>query len=170
MRQQYSAKAKSYSGESLYLKNSIHHRMTRAGCTAQIFQAMTKDPESHPFLHIDAQITNHKKLPLGHLSVSLEVKGIVPLPCLSSSSSCLVISMTLAQTTRLLASCSEAARFPVLVDRVDDPVDAGVAANGLVLRVDEDDLEVFVCRVLVNPVRVEHTQVSAATSDALLSG
>ena len=38
----------------------------------------------------------------------------------------------------------------------DDPVDARIAANGLVLRVDEDDLEVFVGRVLVNPVRIQH--------------
>jgi hypothetical protein len=31
-----------------------------------------------------------------------------------------------------------------LVDWVDDPVDAGIAADGLVLRVDEDDFVVLV--------------------------
>ena len=48
--------------------------------------------------------------------------------------------------------------------RFDDPVDARVAANGLVLRVDEDDLEVFVGRVLVDPVRVQHPQIGTAAS------
>lgn len=66
------------------------------------------------------------------------------LPSLSPSSSCLIVSVTLAQTTGLLASCSETTGFAVLVDGVDDPVDAGVAADGLVLGVDEDDLEVLV--------------------------
>ena len=91
------------------------------------------------------------------------------LPGLSAASSCLVVSVTFAQTTRLLASSGETTRFTVLVDRVDDPVDAGVAADGLVLRVNEDNLEVLVGRVLVDPVRVENSQVGAATSDTLLS-
>ena len=42
------------------------------------------------------------------------------------------------------------------------------AAYSLVVRVDEDDLVVLVHTVLVNPVRVEHTQVAAAAADALL--
>jgi hypothetical protein len=112
---------------------------------------------------------NHTKLLLRHLSVSLEVEGVVLLPCLSSSCSCLVESVTLAQTTRFLASGSETTGFAVLVDWVDDPVDAGIAADGLVLRVNENDLEVFVGRVLVNPVRVENTQIGATTSNTLLS-
>jgi len=39
-----------------------------------------------------------------------------------------------------------------LVDRVDDPVDAGVTADSLVLGIDENDFKVFVGRVLVDPV------------------
>jgi hypothetical protein len=77
--------------------------------------------------------------------------------------------VTLAQTTRFLASRGEAPRFAVLVDGVDDPADARIAADGLVLRVDEDDLEILVGRVLVDPVGVEDTQVGAATPDTLLS-
>lgn len=49
---------------------------------------------------------------------------------------------------------------------VHDPVDAGITANSLVLRIDEDDLVILVCRVLVDPVRVEDSQVGAATTDA----
>ncbi len=56
------------------------------------------------------------------------------------------------------------------MDRVDDPVDARVAANGLVLRIDEDDFVVFVGGVLVDPVRIEDTQVRTATPDTLLGG
>jgi hypothetical protein len=56
------------------------------------------------------------------------------------------------------------------VDGLDDPVDAGVVADGLVLRVDEDDLKVLVRRVLVDPVRVEHAQIGASTTDTLFGG
>ncbi len=74
------------------------------------------------------------------------------LPCLSSASSGLVESVTLAQSTRLLARSSEATRLAVLVDWLDDPVDARITTDGLMLRIDEDDLKVLVGRVLVDPV------------------
>lgn len=51
--------------------------------------------------------------------------------------------------------------------RVDNPVDAGVAADSGVLGVDEDDFKVFVRRVLVDPVRVEYAQVGAAAAHSL---
>lgn len=92
------------------------------------------------------------------------------LPGLSSSGGGLVVTVTLAKSTGLLASGSETARLAVLVDWGDDPVDAGIAADGLVLRVDEDDLEVLVGRVLVDPVGVEDAQVGAAAADTLFSG
>lgn len=92
------------------------------------------------------------------------------LPCLSATSSCLVVSVTLTQSTRLLASSGETTRLAVLVNGVDDPVDAGVFADGLVLRVDKDDFEVLVGRVLVNPVGVENAQVGTTASDTLFSG
>ena len=66
------------------------------------------------------------------------------LPGLSAASGGLVVSVTLAQTTGLLASCGESTRFAVLVNGVDDPVDTSITADGLVLGVDEDDLEVLV--------------------------
>jgi len=91
------------------------------------------------------------------------------LPSLSPTSSGFVKSMTLAQATRLLASCSETTRFAVLVNRIDDPVDAGIPANGLVLRVDQDNLKVLVCGVLIDPVRVEDSQICTSSSHTLLS-
>lgn len=56
------------------------------------------------------------------------------------------------------------------MDGSNDPVDAGIAADSLVLGVDEDDLVVLVGRVLVDPVGVEDAQVGTAATDTLLSG
>ena len=53
---------------------------------------------------------------------------------------------------------------------VGDPVDTGITADGLVLGVDQDNLEVLVGGVLVDPVGVQDTQVGAATANTLLSG
>jgi hypothetical protein len=76
----------------------------------------------------------------------------LPLPSLSPPSLCLVVTMTLVEATGLLASCSEATRFTVLMDGVDDPVDTWITANGTMLRVNEDDFEVLVGAVLIDPV------------------
>ena len=75
--------------------------------------------------------------------------------------------MSLVETSALLASRRKAAHLAVLVHGLDDPVDAGVLADGLVLRVDEDDFKVLVGAVLVDPVGVEDAQVGAAAADAL---
>jgi hypothetical protein len=112
--------------------------------------------------------TGDAKLPLRHLSVSLKIESIVSLPGLSATSSCLVVSVTLAQTSRLLSCSRKTTRFAVLVNRLDDPVDARITTDCLVLRVDKDDFEVLVGGVLVDPVRVKDTQIGAATSDTLL--
>lgn len=77
--------------------------------------------------------------------------------------------MSLAQTTALLAGGRETAALAVLVDGLDDPVNAGIAADSLVVGVHQDNLVVLVGRVLVDPVRVENAQVGAATADTLLS-
>jgi archaeosine-15-forming tRNA-guanine transglycosylase len=100
----------------------------------------------------------------------LKLEGVVSLPCLSAASGSLVEPVTLAQTTRLLACSSESTGLTVLVDWVNDPVDAGITADGLVLGINEDDFVVLVGRILVDPVRVQDTQVGAAASNTLLSG
>jgi len=78
--------------------------------------------------------------------------------------------VTLAQATRFLACRSEATRFTVLVNRVDDPVDPSITTDGLVLGVNENDFEVLVGRVLVDPVRVEDAEICAATTDSFFGG
>ena len=57
-----------------------------------------------------------------------------------------------------------------LVNRLDNPVDSGVAADGLVLGVNQNDLKVFVGGVLVDPVRIEDPEVGAATANSLFGG
>lgn len=78
--------------------------------------------------------------------------------------------MTLVETTRLLACSSETTGFTVLVNCLDDPVDARITADGFVLWVDEDDLKVLVGGVLVDPVGVEDAEIGAATTDTFLGG
>lgn len=80
-----------------------------------------------------------------------------------------VVLGALSDTTVLAALGGEATSLAVLVDGVDDPVDAGVATDGLVRGVDKDDLVVGVDTVGVDPVRVQDAQVAAATADTLLS-
>jgi hypothetical protein len=105
-----------------------------------------------------------------HLPVAPEGEGVVPLPGLPATSGGVVVLVTTAETTALLAGGGKTTGLAVLVDGGDDPVDAGIAADGLVLGVDKDDLVVLVGRVLVDPVRVEDAQVGAAATNTLLSG
>jgi len=56
------------------------------------------------------------------------------------------------------------------VNRVDDPVDSWVSSNSLVRGVNEDDLEVFVGRVLVDPVGVQDSQVGASSTNSFFGG
>lgn len=140
-------------------------------------------------LQMTSEPTNLSRTPLGHpvglprrrstkqirgertpLPVAPQGEGVVAEPGLSAAGGGLVVAVTLVETTRALASGSKATSLAVLVDGVDDPVDAGVDADGLVLGVDKDDLVVLVGRVLVDPVGVEDAQVSAAAANTLLSG
>ncbi|KAH8636088.1 60S ribosomal protein L15 [Alternaria alternata] len=105
-----------------------------------------------------------------HLTVAPEGEGVVPLPGLPSASAGVVELVSTAETTALLAGGGETTSLAVLVDGLDDPVDARVAADGLVLGVDADDLVVLVGGVLVDPVGVEDAEVGAAAADTLLSG
>lgn len=124
----------------------------------------------HAELTIAQNILEISFLTSPRLSVALEVEGVVALPGLAATSGGVVEAVTFSETTGLLAGGGEATRLAVLVDGGDDPVDAGIAADGLVLGVDEDDLEVLVGGVLVDPVRVQDAQVSTAATDTLLSG
>jgi hypothetical protein len=105
-----------------------------------------------------------------HLAVAPKGEGVVPLPGLPPASGGVVVLVSTAKTTALLAGGGKSTALAVLVDGLDDPVDAGITADGLVLGVDENDLVVLVGRVLVDPVRVKDAQVGAAAADTLFSG
>jgi hypothetical protein len=104
------------------------------------------------------------------LPVAPQRQRVLALPGVPAAGAGVVVAVTLVETTALLARGGEAAHLAVLVDGVDDPVDAGVAADGLVHGVDQDDLVVLVGAVLVDPVAVEDAQVGAAAADTLLGG
>ena len=74
-----------------------------------------------------------------------------------------------SETTVLLSGGSKSSSLAVLVNRVDNPVDAGIVSDGNVGRIHQDDLKVLVGGVLVNPVGVEHSQVQGVSASALLS-
>lgn len=76
--------------------------------------------------------------------------------------------MTFAKTTRTFASRGETTHLTVLVHRITDPVGLGVAADGIVEGVDQDDLEELVGRVLTHPVGVQNTETAATTPDTFL--
>ena len=67
------------------------------------------------------------------------------------------------------ASSGEAASFSALVLGGSDPVNSGVSGDGLVVGVDKDDLVELEGSVLADPVGVEDSQVSAASSNSVLS-
>lgn len=69
------------------------------------------------------------------LPVSEEAESVMALPGLPSTRSRLVKAMTLAKTTGLLASSRKTTRFTVLVHRSNDPVDARIPTDSLVLGV-----------------------------------
>jgi len=112
--------------------------------------------------------SNSKKL-RNSLTVSLEAESVVALPRSSERSSNNSIGTVsgLAKTTSLASGTGESAAFAVFVDRVDDPVDARIVADLLVGRINHDDFIVFHSSVLVDPVRVQNTQVAVAASSLL---
>lgn len=88
---------------------------------------------------------------------------------MSSASLGVVELVSLVDTSGLLASGSKTTSLTVLVNRVADPVVSSITADSRVLGINQNNLKVLVGRVLVNPVRVENTEVSGTTSNTLLS-
>lgn len=119
------------------------------------------------------------------LTVAAEAKSVVPLP--GGQLGSVVVAISFSETTVLFSDAGETASLPALVYRLGYPVDPRVAANlyagvpstlgetrkpsktyGLVIRIDEDDLVILVDTVLVNPVRVQDSQVTTTPANAFL--
>ena len=105
-----------------------------------------------------------------HLPVAPERQSVMTLPGLSATSTGLVVAVALVETARALASGSEATGLAVLVDWINNPIDARILTDCLVLRIDQDDLIILIGRILVDPVRVQDAEVGTATTNTLLSG
>ena len=75
---------------------------------------------------------------------------------------------TLAEATSLAAGRGNTTALTMLHSWVTDPVNTCVVADGIVLRVDKDDLIILVIRVGVDPVTVQDTQVTANLANTLL--
>jgi len=85
-----------------------------------------------------------------NLTVTTETEGVVPFPCGRFWS--VVVTAAFSETAVPFSNAGETASLPSLVHRLGDPVDPGIAANGLVTGVNEDDLVIFVYAILVYPV------------------
>lgn len=82
----------------------------------------------------------------------------------------IVGSVTLdAKTTMLLARGGKTTTLSVLVDRIGNPVDTRIISDARVVWIDKDDLKILVGGILVNPVRVQDSQVCSNTTNTLLS-
>lgn len=104
------------------------------------------------------------------LSVAQQGEGVAALPVLATGRTLdLVVAVALSDTTGLATSRSETTVFAVLHGRIADPVVARIATDGLVRGVDENDFEVLVGGVLVDPVGVQDAQVRALATDAFFS-
>lgn len=107
---------------------------------------------------------------LDRLTVAPELEGLpLAVGSVLATTNGVVVAVALANSTALVAGSGEATRLTVLVHRLGDPVNAGIAADGLVLRVNANDFEVLVDTILVHPVRVEDTEVRHLAADTLLS-
>jgi len=90
------------------------------------------------------------------------------------------------QITNLLADTSKTTSFAALVNRIDDPIDSGIAAylenkyfrgiinveklttHSLVTGIDQDNFIELVDTILVHPVRVEDAQIATSSPNTLL--
>ena len=107
----------------------------------------------------------------GHrfLTVATERNLVGAIPDGLDGGTALAIARTTSsKTTSLLAGTSKTTELTVLLLGLSEPVEARVTADSVVLRVDEDDLEELICRVLVHPVRVEDAERGNGATDALL--
>ncbi len=73
------------------------------------------------------------------------------------------------ETSALDARSGKAASFSALVLGGGNPVDSGVTGDSLVVGVNKDYFVEFEGSILTNPVRVKNSEVSAASSNSLLS-
>jgi hypothetical protein len=71
----------------------------------------------------------------------------------------------LAETASLASGTGKSTQFAVLVDGSTQPVGPRVVADLLVVGIDEDDFVVLHGRILIDPVRVQDTEIGILASN-----
>ena len=105
-----------------------------------------------------------------NLSLPAQAESVLPDPPGSPGSSLgLVVAPAMTKTSGPLTSSSQTSQLTMLVDSVHDPVDLRISSDALVRHVHHDHLEIFVGRVLSNPITVEDPQPLESATNTLLS-
>ena len=75
----------------------------------------------------------------------------------------------MSETSVFLTGGSKTSKLSLVVLLGDNPVDSWVLHDGLMVWINQNDLEEFVSGILTNPVGVEDSKVRALSSDLLFS-
>lgn len=99
------------------------------------------------------------------ITFELERVAVEPGSTVGSSLDAIGSVSTLAQSTRLASSRSKSTALTVLVHGVDNPIDARIIANLGMRGIDQNDFIILHGSILINPVRVENTEIGILASN-----
>jgi hypothetical protein len=110
----------------------------------------------------------HVSLHGRHLTEAAERSLVAALPGSGLGRHTLAELVSLAQASALATRGGGSFELALLVNGVTDPVDSGIVADGIVRRIDQQDLVVLVSTIGVDPIGAQHTQVGATGSNTFL--
>merc|ERR1712223_422711 len=104
------------------------------------------------------------------LTFPSEFKRVSSKPACSSGSSFSLGELTsFAQTTGRFTSGGKTTKFTMFLGSITHPVNLGIAGDCFVVGINHDYLEIFVGRILANPVRVQYSKSFKTTTNTFLS-
>ena len=126
---------------------------------------------------MDISFSSKKKTVFGHntlaasLTVSFETKSITSLPVFTPRTTHCFISTVaaFAESASFAPGGGQSTHFTMFVRWCHDPVDTGIVADDFVLWIDKNNFEIFESSILVDPVRVQDTEIATETSNTLLA-
>mmetsp|Transcript_42613 Transcript_42613/g.117569 ORF Transcript_42613/g.117569 Transcript_42613/m.117569 type:complete len:192 (-) Transcript_42613:15-590(-) len=74
-----------------------------------------------------------------------------------------------AKTTVFSSSRSEPSSFTMLVNRINNPINARIITNSNMLRIDKNNFVILVSSILIYPVRVQYTKVTTYSTGTFFS-
>lgn len=79
-----------------------------------------------------------------------------------------MVEMTLStKTSVLLPSRCESTKFPVLVNRIADPVYSWIITNSIMGHINQDHFIVFICRILREVMKIKYQRNAQANMNRL---